>query len=525
MIKVIKKYFIIYCRKSSRPEDKQAASLPRQLRECQEFVQRLGLQVLGEPVVESGSAWLDGDRAAFKSMIALINSRNDIKGIVAFDSDRLARDGYDGQDLKELIVREKIDQILTCQGETFDTNNTAMFGLKNMMGFEYSLKISKNVKASISDRLKLGIPPYAPKLGYISDPLAPKGQKKPIPHETYFPIFRKVMEMFMSGGYSISKITEEANGLGLRNPRGWVVSKTRMHQMLRDPYYKGQFLFHDDSYIGEYEPLLTPSEFELVQEILTGRSRPRAISRELPLNGFIKCRVCLHAICGEIHTKNYVNGTQGVFTHYRCPNHRCDQRSYIKATVLEDQVTEFLKTIELDPDWIEYGKKWALEMELESQGFSTTARQARQAAHDSVTKRIANLIKTKSEMGDGFDNSEFKRSLDELLLKKKSLEKQLATVEQQFDDSLHWTIKTLDFATNACQRFQFGSLSDKKTVLQAVGSNLTLKDGILAIQPANPFKFIPEYVKNIPARIYRLDTNNLASAQPLLYSSRSGLRG
>ena len=69
-----------------------------------------------------------------------------------------------------------------------------------------------------------------------------------------------------------------------------------------------------------------------------------------------------------------------------------------------------------------------------------------------------------------------------------------------------WTelaAKTFDFAATAKERFEKGSVEDKKTILRAIGSNLILKDRKLEINPRTPFLLIKEALSEInePERI------------------------
>lgn len=236
----MKNYYLAYCRKSTKPDDRQAASLPRQIKEIETFAKKNKINIL-KSFKESGTGWLDSNRPIFDEMVSLAWSRDDIRGIIAFDSDRLGRNDHDLGRLKELIVRGQIENILTTQGETFDDNSIEYLGIKSIFGFGYSHKISKNVKASVKSRTENGIPPYSTlPPGYNWDRMADKGQKKPLETNDW-PLMRKVFDLYMSGQFSVASLWKEVDKMGLKNNRGRIVSKTRLHQLLRDPFYTGHF--------------------------------------------------------------------------------------------------------------------------------------------------------------------------------------------------------------------------------------------------------------------------------------------
>ncbi len=82
---------------------------------------------------------------------------------------------------------------------------------------------------------------------------------------------------------------------------------------------------------------------------------------------------------------------------------------------------------------------------------------------------------------------------------KKATEKKLAELEQNFDDSLEWTRRTVNFAEETFRKFSTGTLHDKRVVIEAVGSNLILKDRKMTIQPTKPFRVLQE-AKNLASK-------------------------
>lgn len=79
-MKTVKKYFVVYARKSSESEDHQLASIDNQLEVLNEVIKNKSLPVL-QTFKESKSAKAPG-RDEFNTMLELIEKRDDIKGIV-----------------------------------------------------------------------------------------------------------------------------------------------------------------------------------------------------------------------------------------------------------------------------------------------------------------------------------------------------------------------------------------------------------------------------------------------------------
>ena len=75
-----KRHYLVYCRKSSESEDRQAESIPAQLSSLSLLAKDKSLSVL-RTFEESKSAKAPG-RTVFDEMIRLIEERADIKGII-----------------------------------------------------------------------------------------------------------------------------------------------------------------------------------------------------------------------------------------------------------------------------------------------------------------------------------------------------------------------------------------------------------------------------------------------------------
>lgn len=525
----MKKYYLAYCRKSTRPDDRQAASLPRQIKEVGDFAKKNKLQIL-KTFKESGSAWIDGDnRPEFGKMIDLAWERDDIKGIISFDTSRLGRNDSDSGALKKLIIRGRIDHILTTVGETFDDNNIESLGIKNLFDSSYSQKISKNVRASIKDRVSNGIPPYGTlPPGYAWDNLAPKGQKKPIlTHD--WPLLRKVFELFMTGNYSVAGLWREVDKMGIQNSKGRIISKTRLYQLLGDPFYKGYFRVNGQEITtpGAYEPMLTDTEFDLVQQILTGKSKPRQHRHQFALNGLVRCGECGMWVTGESHTKKYKNGKTQTFTYYRCTkkakNKKCTQM-YIREKELEEQLADTLATIELDQEWVDFGNRWALAMEHEELDRQKTATKVIRSAYDASVKRVNNLLDSLAMANDEELREQINTKLQKEIQTKKKFKSQLDSVDQRFDESVELTIRTINFASTARKRFAAGNFEEKKFIIQAVGSNLILYNKKITMHQRKPFSFIQKAVAINSSRLEPKEKIDLSANQATLQPQDTVMR-
>ena len=94
---------------------------------------------------------------------------------------------------------------------------------------------------------------------------------------------------------------------------------------------------------------------------------------------------------------------------------------------------------------------------------------------------------------------------EDALAERERIEKALNEIEVKQQDNnqraKNWfdlSVKTFEFACFARFWFQNGTVEQKRAILSALGSNLTLKDKKLSISIRKPLNFIEEMVQAVP---------------------------
>lgn len=98
------KYFI-YARKSTKGDERQALSIPAQMRALEKLAQQHRIKVV-ETITERHSAHLPG-RPLFSAMLKRIEA-GEASGIIAWHPDRLARNSKDGGNIIYLLDMHKL---------------------------------------------------------------------------------------------------------------------------------------------------------------------------------------------------------------------------------------------------------------------------------------------------------------------------------------------------------------------------------------------------------------------------------
>jgi site-specific DNA recombinase len=135
--------YILYCRKSTDTEDKQALSLDSQEKELLELASKLELNVISV-LRESRSAKEPG-RPVFNQMLESI-SNGEADGILCWKIDRLTRNPIDGGKIQWLLQQNCIKAICT-PGRTYDpSDNVMLMSIEQAMATQYIRNLSNDVK-------------------------------------------------------------------------------------------------------------------------------------------------------------------------------------------------------------------------------------------------------------------------------------------------------------------------------------------------------------------------------------------
>ncbi len=495
-----KKYYLIYARKSSEAEDRQVASIPDQLQWVEKETALLSLSIDGKPFTESRSAKKPG-RPEFNRMMEEIHRRDDIKGILCWKFNRLCRNPKDEGDLRWLLQSGKIDEIITSDGIYREQDSDFRMAIDGASGQRFINDLRKDTLRGMKSKLDKGIAPILAPPGYKNDTTKRQGERDILPDDIQFPLIRKLMELYMTENYSVQQLWFEAKKLGIRNSRGKVISKSQLYVMLRNPFYTGtRFIYAGKLYTnGVHMRMLTDAEYDLIQDILDSRSRPRKdIHAKDMLTGIMHCGECGRAVTTEVKIKHYKNGKSQVFTYYRCTKkwkgRKCSQ-PYIRAELLEEQVLNYMDTITLSTPFVEWAIKWLKVMHSNQEELREAKYKAVEKSYQEVVNKINRIVEM--TMDGMLTTREGMEKKQELELEKQRLSDELSKMDTHVTEWSSLAIQTFDLVKNIKERFSNGSIEQRKTILRVIGSNLTVKDKKIDILVRKPFEYIQKAVSVI----------------------------
>ena len=456
--------FFLYARKSTDVEDKQVLSIEAQITELRAYAKQESLEVV-EELIEKQSAKIPG-RPIFGKMLERIE-KGEANGILAWHPDRLARNSVDGG---KVIYLLDCGHLAMLKFPTFWSDNTSQgkFMLNIAFGQSkyYVDSLAENTKRGLRQKVRRGEYPCLAPIGYINDVRT----KTIVVDKKKAPIIRRAFALYAKNGSRLEDIANFLAQSGVHSKNGKRLHRDRISFILSNPFYYGHFRYAGELHEGKHQPVITKKIFDKAQEVLRERGRPHHRPKNEPkaFCGLLSCAECGMGITAEVQ-KGHV--------YYRCTKKRgnCSQ-PYVREEKLDQQLSSMLQKFSLRPDWAEE-MRGMLEKEKSESAQSSAA--FVQDAKDKIR-----AIQTKLQrLLDGYLEQDIERETYReqkavLLSEKKSLEEQMARIEQKRTGWLEPMLEWIKEAENLPRIAQEDDLFAKKVVAKEIfGSNLVLAGG------------------------------------------------
>jgi site-specific DNA recombinase len=219
-----------------------------------------------------------------------------------------------------------------------------------------------------------------------------------------------------------------------------------------------------------------------VQHLLGARGKPRYVTKKsFELKGFIKCAECGCSITAERKARKLKNGGINLHVYYHCTKKKPCNQSGVTEKELFEQLNMLLDSYELTPKLYEWGVEALKEIAKEETDERSDVQKMVNVSIDKKQKSLDNLLDL---VADGVITSEDYKS------KTESLKIELATLhkeqEQMNSNVRNWYEiigSTLEQLTDANDKFENGSFTERTNILLSIGQNPVLRDKKLEITP------------------------------------------
>lgn len=507
--------YIIYCRKSSESEERQVLSIESQINELRQLTKRLNLSV-SEVLTESQSAKNPG-RPVFGSLMKRV-CRGEVKGIISWKLDRLARNPVDGGELVMALDRKQIEEIITPNNHLYNNSNDKfLMQLEFGMAKKYVDDLSDNVKRGNRMKLERGWLPGLPPIGYLNEPR----ERTIIPDPDRFTLVRRMWDYLLQGTSPVIIHRMATSEWHLRAPvgrrnKGAPMSLSGVYKLFRNPFYYGLIERSEGVYQGKHEQMITEGEYWKGQELLGRKGRPKPKAHKFAFTGLMKCSEC----GGSITAEEKINRYGSHYTYYRCTKKirsvKCSQKT-IRAEELEKQMLAYLERIHIPQQLVDLAFL-QLQEQVKIEGQRELDRtESFKKSYADCARRLENLnqMRLRELIGDEEYIKEKRRLLDEKI----KLQGMIGGDQQNSGTVQERTINTLQIARDALERFQKGTPEEKKGLFLEIGSNFLLKDRKLCIQAEKQFSMIENVLPMLVSQNERLElSENCTTTRELALS-------
>ena len=293
--------------------------------------------------------------------------------------------------------------------------------------------------------------------------------------------------------------------------------------------------------------MISQEEYDRIQLILGRPGKPAPNRHRFPFTGLIRCGECssmvtaasyYQIICPACKKKFSARNkkacqscslkiekmkkpTRLFYVYYYCTKRRngsppCFQKS-VRSDVLEQQISEILSQFTIS----EALKLFAVEtLQQEDRRDQDTEKGAR---HTLIQRQEA-IRRQLAHINDMILSPETDWSLvthDEVRVRKQQLLEELDEIGERLTggmpeapQALRLTEKTFLFARYAQFWFQEGDEDQKRAILAALGSNLTLKDQKLALELRKPLRLVKEMRDSLLSTTEPIEPEKQRSVKP-----------
>jgi site-specific DNA recombinase len=470
--------FFIYVRKSTDESNRQVLSIEAQLFELHEFAKREGVTI-ARVFEESRTAKAPG-RPQFNLMLSEIE-KGKAQGILAWHPDRLARNSVDGGRIVYLVDTGKIRDL---RFPTFRFESSAhgkfMLNIAFCQSKYYVDNLSENIKRGIRQKLRNGVWPNRPPIGYFND----RNKRYIVVDPPKAALVRKAFELYATGNYALHEVRTRMNEVGLVGFTGKQFSVSNFQAMFKNPFFYGVMNFNGELYEGKHEPIISKRLFDEVQVIMARKSKSKTPAlKPFLYRGLFRCGECGCFITTETQKgHNYLRCTKRVSP--------CTQK-YVREDMISAQIDRVISKVALeasiaDQMFTELEKERADTAKAEEAAIAVT-----KAAIAATDKQIDLLLDLR--LSEQVSEPEYVSKKHILVNRKAELRGKLESFATNRHNRFEPAIQFVLEAKHASNLLSEGNPEQKRDFLKKIGSNFQLAEKSLAVKLLNPWQYVSEF--------------------------------
>lgn len=404
---------VIYARYSSSGQREE--SIEGQLRECYNYAERNGIQVIGTYIDRAKTAKTADNRNNFQEMIK-DSAKKQFDYVLVWKLDRFARDRFDSAHYKHALKKNGVRVLSATEAISQGSEGIILESVLEGMAEYYSVELAEKVIRGQTDnaldcRFNGGTVP----IGYVIN----KEKHFEINPDTS-PFVLEAFEMYDSGE-TMQTIADHLNAKGLRNTRGTKLNVNGISTMLTNRRYIGEYAYRE-IVTPNGIPAIVPKDlfYRVQKKIEVNRKSPgkhRAVEDYI-LSTKLYCGKCMTFMLGESGTSR----NKTTYRYYKCysakRDGKCDKKA-VKKDWIEDIVINQILEVIWDDKLIDDLTRMVMEYQRKE---SSTLKLLNENLRE-VKSSISNILKA---IEKGIFTDSTKERLDELEEQRKELENQIS---------------------------------------------------------------------------------------------------
>ena len=473
---------LIYVRVSSQEQEKEGFSIPAQLKILRGYAEADRMTVVQE-FVDVESAKQSG-RANFEQMVRYLKSHSTVRLVLVEKTDRLCRNLNDWVCLDELDIEIHLVKEGIVLSRDSRSSEKFVHGIKVLMAKNYIDNLSEEARKGMLEKAQQGIWPTVAPLGYLNV-TGPDGKKIIAPDPKSAPIIVRLFGWYATGKISLKEVALKARAAGLVHRRsGAPIPVSKVHSILRNRIYTGEFEWKGHRYRGKHEPLVSQDLWNHVQGVLDGRHAKkckRGSKHDFAFSGLISCGHCGCALVGEIKKGRYI--------YYHCSGFKgkCGE-PYVREEVFEDRFAELLGRLSFGDEVVAWVSTALRESHVDEAMEHESAITRLHSEFERLQSRIHTMYIDK--LDGRIDHGFFERMSEQWRAEQEAIQREI-TWHQAADQSyLEEGARLVDLAHNAQRLFAKQEAREKRRLLNFVLSNSVWKHGDLAVTFRQPFDLL-----------------------------------
>lgn len=460
---------VIYSRVSTDEQAKDSRhSLPAQSRVCTQAAKELGLRVVAS-FQDPGRSATTMNRPGLKDAL-LFCQENPVDAFIVQETDRLARNTEDHFTIRAILEKAEVRLVSAAQpmletssaeGKLIDTI------LASINAFQSDLTSRKVIK-SIEEKVRQGGWPSKAPPGYRN---STKGGKKVVEVDpSYTSVIKDVFRLYSTKQYSLAELSDRLYEAGIRTKAGNRLHASRIHHMLRNPFYVGRIRWGKLEARGAHQPLVDRRLFERVGRLLSQRAQTQSRRRihDFLLRGMLRCG-CGRLLVGEVHVR------KRQYRYYRCHNGHCSNN--VRMEQVDEEVADLVESLYFSDRLLKVVEKQVQE-ELRQKG---TVHQKKIDAANREKARIAGMEKQLDSqfLRQTINPQEYRRMQDKLAKEKEAVEGTLSKAGL-FAANANRLVESLsELLRNLGKAYKEASPNHKRLYLGLFWKDFVISDGVL----------------------------------------------